>query len=80
MSGKPPIYTPIAQTLLRRFPTGNTPPKTPGPKPKNIDLFLQMLVEEPAPAMSGTTAQPVETEVKGKNPEPKKPSRPGSPK
>ena len=75
MSSKPPPYTPRAQRLPGRFPTGNTPPKTPRPKPRNIDHFLRTPGE--GPAMSGTTT---ETEVKGKAPAPPKtPSRAGSP-
>ena len=75
MSGKPPPYTPRAQRLPERFPTGNTPPKTPRPKLRNIEHFLKTLGE--GPAMSGTTTQSTETEAKGKNPL-KTPSRPGT--
>ena len=72
MSGKPPPYTPRAQRLPVRFPTGNTPPRTPRPK-RNIDHIL-----DPKPAMSGTTT---ETETKGKGTAPPKtPSRSESPK
>ena len=77
MSGRPPPYTPRAQRHPGRFPTGNTPPKTPRPKPRNIDHLLGTPAEGTNPGMSGTTT---ETEVKGKAPAPPKtPSRPSSP-
>ena len=80
MSGKPPPYTSRAQRLPGRFPTGNTPPKTPRPKPRNIDHLLRTPGEGPAPAMSGTTTQPTGTEAKRKAPkDPTTPSRAGSP-